>query len=324
MDDVFASIKEHAIPELWVMLGLPGEPRHHGAMRSPFREDRTPSFSLFAEGRAWKDHATGDGGDAIEFARHALATDHAGLRAWWIERHGIAPVNDRPPRKLPPSRKPAPPPRAAIEWPAELLPGNAATWHAFAERRGLPFTAIALAVRHGLLRFCRIGGQACYVVTDPARRCAEIRRCDGTWFTPRQKPYGLRGIDKSWLPGTALLEGEPRETSIILLEGCTDFLSALGLYVTYRKNGGTACWRPLALLGAACTRLAPDAAALIRGRHVRIVADADAAGDRMLAHWTALLRGLGCTVDSVTLPRGTDLTDQYAAISPQQLFSRPQ
>ena len=326
MDDVFAAIKQHPISELWAMLGLPGEAKPRGAMRSPFREDRSPSFSLFADGRAWKDHATGDGGDAVEFARHALGTDHAGVRAWWMERGGIVPVNERRTRTIPSSNKkpaPLPPsPPKSIQWPAELVEGTEETLRAFAQRRGLPVLAVSIAVRPGLLRFCRIEGKACYVVTDAARRCAEIRRCDGQWFTPRHKPYWLSGVDKSWLVGCELLEREPRDTAVLLVEGCTDFLSALGLYVTYRKTGGTACWRPLGLFGAGCTRLAPDAAALIRGRYVRLVTDGDDAGDKMRAHWTALLRAIGCTVDSVTLPRGTDLTDHYAAIHPHPLFSR--
>ena len=32
---------------------------------SPFRADRHPSFSVFDGGRAWKDFATGEHGDAV-------------------------------------------------------------------------------------------------------------------------------------------------------------------------------------------------------------------------------------------------------------------
>ena len=50
------------IPELWAMLGLPGKPGR--SCRSPFREDRNPSFSIYDGGHRWKDHGTGLGGDA--------------------------------------------------------------------------------------------------------------------------------------------------------------------------------------------------------------------------------------------------------------------
>lgn len=323
--DHFAAINDHSIPELWAMLGLPGEPKPHGAMRSPFREDRSPSFSLFVDGRAWKDHGTGEGGDGVEFARVALGTDHAGVRAWWIERSGISGDSPRQPQRPPQPAKPpeTPPPPRSIQWPAQLVEGTPATWDAFAKLRGLSPFAVSLAVSASLLRFCRIEGKACYVVTDAARRCAEIRHWDRSIFRGSQrKAYGLAGVDKSWLAGCAMLDGEPRHTAVLLVEGSTDFLSALGLYVTYRKTGGKASWRPLSLLGANCKRLAPDAAALIRGRRVRLVTDGDDAGDGMRAHWTAQLRAIGCPVDFVTLPRKTDLTDHYATLHPHKLFSR--
>ena len=34
---------------------------------SPFRKDRHPSFSIFGDGRLWKDFATGEHGDAVDF-----------------------------------------------------------------------------------------------------------------------------------------------------------------------------------------------------------------------------------------------------------------
>jgi hypothetical protein len=59
-------------PELWHRLGLPVTPRT--SCRSPFREDKTPSFSIYANGRRWRDHgARADiGGDAVDFVAHAL------------------------------------------------------------------------------------------------------------------------------------------------------------------------------------------------------------------------------------------------------------
>ena len=56
---------------LWNLLGLPGIARK--SCRSPFRykEDTHPSFSVFDNDRRWKDHASGEGGDAAAFlARH--------------------------------------------------------------------------------------------------------------------------------------------------------------------------------------------------------------------------------------------------------------
>src|SRR5260221_7508045 len=53
------------IPILWRMFGLPGKPAR--SCRSPFREDRSPSFSISEDGRRWIDFATGERGDAVDF-----------------------------------------------------------------------------------------------------------------------------------------------------------------------------------------------------------------------------------------------------------------
>jgi DNA primase len=53
---------------LWRALTLTGNPpAKDGVYRSPFREDGNPSFSIFADGTRFKDHATGESGDAITF-----------------------------------------------------------------------------------------------------------------------------------------------------------------------------------------------------------------------------------------------------------------
>lgn len=46
-------------------LGL-GELKPRGVQRSPFREDRHPSFSVTGDA-LWRDHATGEGGDVVSF-----------------------------------------------------------------------------------------------------------------------------------------------------------------------------------------------------------------------------------------------------------------
>jgi hypothetical protein len=55
------------IPVLWVRLGLPGSAKNNCCIRSPLRDDDTrASFSIYAEGTRWKDHATGQGGDSFD------------------------------------------------------------------------------------------------------------------------------------------------------------------------------------------------------------------------------------------------------------------
>lgn len=51
-------------------------PKRTGLHHSPFREDRSPSMSIFSGGRKWLDHSSGKGGDAYDFVKEAtgLAT----------------------------------------------------------------------------------------------------------------------------------------------------------------------------------------------------------------------------------------------------------
>jgi hypothetical protein len=56
------------IPVLWHRLGLPGSVRANCTVRSPLRpDDRTPSFSIYSNGRRYVDHSTKEGGDAFDF-----------------------------------------------------------------------------------------------------------------------------------------------------------------------------------------------------------------------------------------------------------------
>ena len=57
------------IPELWALLNLPGTPAK--SCRCPWRDDHKPSFSVFAEGKRWRDFAADEGGDAIDFLAKA-------------------------------------------------------------------------------------------------------------------------------------------------------------------------------------------------------------------------------------------------------------
>jgi len=61
-----AKLKEQiTIPIVWHRLGLRGIPTK--SCQSPFRKDDSPSFSVYACGKRWKDFSTGEGGDVIDF-----------------------------------------------------------------------------------------------------------------------------------------------------------------------------------------------------------------------------------------------------------------
>ena len=146
--DVFAEAKaRYDVPAMRKMLGIPGEPTH-GNSFSPFREESRPSFSIYDDGRKWKDHANGLGGDSIELAK--VWHDFTGpeLREFLMERLGID-FPDRgarvPAKMFTPTPKPPAPPKK-IEWPRGLLTGREEMWEGFAERRGLSYEGVRFMV----------------------------------------------------------------------------------------------------------------------------------------------------------------------------------
>jgi DNA primase len=139
--DLFKDARDKiTIADAWSMLGLSGEPKP--SCKSPFREEKSPSFSVHADGRAFKDHATGEGGDVVEFIRLAIGGDHRDVRQWLKERIGTGTA-----------AKPSPITKKAIQWPAELIEGQDATWKAFSKMRGLTYPATYAMVKAGILRF---------------------------------------------------------------------------------------------------------------------------------------------------------------------------
>lgn len=74
--ECFKEVKERlTIPEVWRILGLPGLVRKKCC--SPFRDETRASFSISKEGRYWKDHGTGEGGDVFDFYQKATGLTKA-------------------------------------------------------------------------------------------------------------------------------------------------------------------------------------------------------------------------------------------------------
>jgi hypothetical protein len=92
--------------------------------RSPFREDRNASFSVFGDGRRWKDFASGEGGDAIDFLALARGIDTRTATKEFLSMAGAdspRPVTAQP--LAPAKSRPA-----SVARPAEMGPDLAAVW----------------------------------------------------------------------------------------------------------------------------------------------------------------------------------------------------
>ncbi len=311
--DLFKQARESiTIPQAWKMLGLAGEPK--ASCKSPFRDERTPSFTIYENGTRWKDHGEQIGGDVVEFIKTAIGGDYQAVREWLQSRIGTI--------EAPRTTATASVKAKHIEYPATITEGTERHWRTLARARGLDQITVEFLAKFGMVKFMHHDEKNCFIVTDATNRAAEIRRLDGELFSNGKKAYALTGVDKSWLVGADLLRHTP-EAHVLLVEGCTDFLTAWDMNVVFRqdKHVRESKWLPVALLGASCKALHPECAELLAGRHVRLVPDGDDAGDKMRDDWTATLQAIGCTVDVVVVPRGKDLTDLKNEIEPQELFT---
>lgn len=282
------------IPEVWNRLGLHGTPGK--SCRSPFRPDKSASFSIFDDGRQWKDHATGAGGDVIDFIALACKVDAKEATRRFLAMAG-APVSGIV--ATPESRKnPAP----TLTLPP-LHGGTLEEIEQVARSRCLHFDAVSLACCLGTVAFGDVCGFPCWILTDAAHRIAEARRVDGKPFPAvgtlgERKAHTLKGSVKAWPAGVAVLENGRNYRAVMLVEGGPDYIAALHFAIT----GGPRGWDvlPVAILGRnAGTRIDPHALELLKGLRIRIYPhrDADGGGMARAQIWAKQLHSIGCDVD---------------------------
>jgi hypothetical protein len=297
----------YRIPAAWRDLQLDGEAGK--CVCSPFRVEPNPSFSIFEDGRKWKDFATGEVGDVVDFVSRAKETDKGGALRWIRQRLGI--VDEDTDRKQTASKRRVPELRFAS--PDELL--------ALSAHRNFGTDALHLAEARGLLRFCTFAGLTAWCVTDKRRQLYEFRRLDGApWpaykHLPERKCHCV-GAGKRWPIGT--LEATAFD-SCALVEGAPDLLALFSFIVFEGKEDKIA---PLAVLGAANDKLDDEAIRHLAGKRIRLFPHLDAAGTQAARAWARQLADTGCTVDAFDLSdcirtdgaAGKDLAD-VCRISP--------
>lgn len=185
--DALALAKDHLrIPELWRLLGLPGEPAK--SSRSPLRADDTnPSFSVFNDGLLWKDHGTGEHGDAIDLLARAR---NLSLKDAIAEFKRLAGVADAAPA-APPSRSNPLPQTPSLDWSdcvAAFTPEHQAKLAAW---RGYSAEFVASLQARQILGLYD-GERVAFAVHDAQGSviaCHYRRKEDGSW---RYFPTGTR------------------------------------------------------------------------------------------------------------------------------------
>lgn len=272
----------YCIETAWRDLGLPGRPGR--CVSSPFRRDRRASLSIYANGQRWRDHATAEGGDVFDFVARARECSTADAIAFVRARLGVEDSHPRPTRASRSARNRGP------RVPA-LRRGTEAEVRTLAEQRGFDPEALRLAESRGLLRFGELFGGPAWCVTDQRGQLFEFRRLDGrpwpaTGRLSKRKAHGI-GSGKSWPVGT--LESVPFEC-VAWAEGAPDLLAAFHHLLVEGREEAVA---PVAVLGAANHRLAPDALTHFRGKQVTIYPHVDEAGRKACRAWARQLRDAG-------------------------------
>ncbi len=271
----------YTIEHAWTDLGLPGQPGK--CVCSPFREDRSPSFSVFADGLKAKDFATGESFDVFDLVAKARGCNTAEAISFVRERLGVA----REPRRAePPPRPPRPVPKLP-----PLRAGTDAELRQLAELRGFAVESLRFAESRGCLWFCNLWGHSAWCITDQRRQLHEFRRVNGEkWAAygrlPARKCHCL-GHGKDWPIGT--LESAPFG-KVAWVEGAPDFLAALHFLRAEKKTDTVA---PVGILGASNRALAPEALAKFKGKAVCLYPHADDAGRKAAREWARQLKAVG-------------------------------
>jgi hypothetical protein len=280
---------------------------------SPWREDRNPSFSVYDQGRKWKDHATGDHGDAVDFLAKALDIPAQEAVRRFVEMAGGGYRVQAPRPKLAPT-----PAREDTQekrwqraaWPPLELPTEEEL-QSLATLRRLPVEGPQWAAIDGTLRMANGHGKRCWVIRSTCGKNAQARRLDGQPF--QDGSLRLQPLKAKTLAGSiaTLPVGNYHDTrwpAVALVEGGPDTLAAYaGIYRLGLLDTVAVC----GMLGASM-RPPYGALATMKGRRVRIFQHNDEAGAKAADGWARLIHNAGGTVDIWTPAQaGADLNDIF-------------
>jgi len=299
---VSAAKEKVRVADAWRLLNLPHPPRAGNiCVKSPFRPERSASFSIFAEGRAFKDQADDTAkGDVISFIRLAAHCDNGEairLLLGWAGDH--EPLGHRkhdgkiilPSSPVAVDNHPATTPEAEVvpaiaDAPADalpseedqfkhtsrIIPGSVSAIRISASRK-LPHYSLDKLAGAGIIQTYEDGEQ--WVLVDGPKMpheavTAEFRRYDRAVYGHGAKAHTCKGFIKGWPMGLSLAMKDPSQT-IIIVEGGPDLLAAWALIEHLSRHDCVA----VSILGREIMRLIPEAQRVFAGRLVHILPHRD-------------------------------------------------
>lgn len=295
------------IPDVWQLLGLPGVPRK--SCKSPFRNDRNPSFSVFVDGKFWRDFGTGQRGDVVSFVAEAKSCSLSDAAKWLIMQADTkGSYQTKPLRRLQAaSAQPHKLPKFKLQL---LIPdfskGTYTEVIKLQKLRKLPLSAgIEILLNRGLLGFCTINGHRCWLVTDSQRLNAQARKLDGsTW-------QRIGGVKAYTLPGSKAgriigIQESARFSFVWIVEGTPDLLAAATMAFMQDKvsNVGFLC-----ITGAGNRINAEDLPGFKR-KIVTVFAHNDNSGYEAAQRWARQIQPVANSVEILISDKsGEDLND---------------
>ncbi len=254
---------------------------------SPFREDKHPSFSIFDNGRRFKDHANpNERGDVFAFCMRAMNVLFPEAKDALARMFGVNP--DRTRKNAPERRRNAlgeslisPEGKARLKPSIPPLEWREADAHKLESRRGYSVESQRIAYERGVFGFCEYKNFPAWIVTDGRGETAQARRVDGGFFPDAGGGHKAETLLNSNCSFPAGLNAAGNFEVLALCEGGTDFLAAFHLARLYGCENEIA---PLAMFGAS-QDISPRALEAMDGKYVIIFPDKDKAGADALRKW---------------------------------------
>ena len=296
MDSAIERIKSNlSIAAAWIHLGLRGSCGKE--CRSPFRDDKRGSFSVYRQDgwERWWDHGSASGGDVVDLWARAkqISVKEAidDILASMPQLDGTAKAPNRPPQA---SER-----LNGIRWPPDIREPSEDECRALGALRDLSPEAFFLAGQLGTLKVATVYSEKCWIITDANQRCAEARRFDGQLFPNGKKGFCLPGSKKDMPLGLKTSNASfDALGQLLLVEGMPDYYAALHLAL-----GSEISFRPIAILGANIHVLNPSTDQYIRQKNILIICHNDPQGQAALPKWVKEFYRLGAkSVVSQALP----------------------
>ncbi len=318
-----SSLKDNFLIEhAWKALDLPGTPAR--LSKSPLREDKNPSFTIYDSGRRWKDWGTGDGGDAIDFIAKVLNVGNKdAIAAFRKMAGGEAPTTTASSTTTSKAKKTSPEEEERIRWKIAERVAVKSTLRLPTEvemqiiadlRPKVSVRSVLHLTQDGHLKVGQWRNHPVFAIQFGD--FFQIRRMDGEYFWPKDKG-GKRELNmaESTPAFVCLRNNTPIGTRTIIAEGLIEILALIELEIRAddyrREHFPNSDYQPVAFAVASSAHSKINDVVLesLRCKSIRVVPDNDTAGHKAAQQWTDRLQAAGIHVDNRLMPIGKDLGD---------------